>query len=107
VNNAASQVAGLLALAVFGLLFFHVFSPSLDRGLKRAEVSAEVAQEIDAQRVKLAAIETTDPQGRVAVNEAFVASFRVVFWLAAGLAGAASLSAATILRRRNDATTRG
>jgi len=106
VNNAASQVAGLLALAVFGLLFFHVFSPSLDRGLKRAEVSAEVAQEIDAQRVKLAAIETTDPQGRVAVNEAFVASFRVVFWLAAGLAGAASLSAATILRRRNDATTR-
>jgi len=85
-------------LAVFGLLFFHVFSPSLDRRLKRAEVSAEVAREIGEQRVKLAAIETTDPQGRTAVNEAFVASFRVVFWLAAGLAGVASLSAAIILQ---------
>jgi EmrB/QacA subfamily drug resistance transporter len=98
VNNAVSQVAGLLALAVFGLLFFRVFSLSLDQGLKRAEVSNEVVQHIDGQRMKLAAIETTDPQGRTAVNEAFVASFRVVLWLAAGLAGAASLSAAVILR---------
>lgn len=103
VNNAASQVAGLLALAVFGLLFFRVFSPSLDRGLKRADVSAEVAQEIGAQRVKLAAIETTNPQGRTVVNEAFVASFRVVFWLAAGLAGVASLSAAIILQAEKTA----
>jgi EmrB/QacA subfamily drug resistance transporter len=98
VNNAASQVAGLLALAVFGLIFFRVFSPSLDRGLKRAEVSAEVAREIGKQRVKLAAIETKDTQGRAAVDEAFVTSFRVVFWMAAGLAGAASLSAAAIVR---------
>ncbi|HEY6377040.1 MAG TPA: MFS transporter [Edaphobacter sp.] len=104
VNNAASQVAGLLALAVFGLLFFRVFSPSLDRGLKRAEVSGEVAQQIDDQRTKLAAIETADPQGRTAVNEAFVASFRVVFWLAAALSGAASLSAAVIVR--SEKTTR-
>jgi EmrB/QacA subfamily drug resistance transporter len=98
VNNAVSQVAGLLALAVFGLLFFRVFSPSLDMGLKRADVSAEVALHIGEQRAKLAAIETPDPQGRMAVDESFVASFRVVLWLAAGLAAAASLSAAVILR---------
>jgi EmrB/QacA subfamily drug resistance transporter len=103
VNNATSQVAGLLALAMFGLIFFRVFSPALDRGLKRADVSAEVAQEIGTQRVKLAAIETTNAQGRVAVDEAFVTSFRVVFWLAAGLAGAASLSAALILREEKAA----
>jgi EmrB/QacA subfamily drug resistance transporter len=99
VNNAVSQVAGLLALAVFGLLFFRVFSPALDRELKRAEVSSVVAQEIGGQRMKLAAIETSDVRGREAVDDAFIRSFRVVLWLAAGLAGAASLSAALILPR--------
>ena len=99
VNNAVSQVAGLLALALFGLIFFRVFSPALDKGLKRADVPAEIAREIGEQRVKLAAIETTDERGRTAVDEAFIASFRVVLWLSAGLAGAASLSAALILRR--------
>ena len=99
VNNAVSQVAGLLALAVFGLLFFRVFSPALDRELKRAEVSSVVAQEIAGQRLKLAAIETSDVGGRGAVDDAFIRSFRVVLWLAAGLAGTASLSAALILPR--------
>ncbi len=103
VNNAASQVAGLLALAVFGLLFFRVFSLSLDRELKRAEVSMEVAKEIGGQRVKLAAIQTSDPQGRTAVDLAFVTGFRVVFLMAAGLAGAASLSAAVIVRSKKTA----
>ena len=97
VNNAVSQVAGLLALAVFGVLFFQVFSQALNRGLKRADISADVSRKIEGQRTKLAAIETDDVRGKGAVDEAFVASFKVVLWLAAGLAGAASLSAALIL----------
>ena len=101
VNNAVSQVAGLLALALFGLLFFRVFSPALDQGLARADVPAEVVQGIDGQRMKLAAIETDDARGKRAVEEAFVASFRVVLWVSAGLAGAASLSAAVILERES------
>jgi MFS family permease len=100
VNNAASQVASLLALAVFAPIFFHSFVPSLTRGLEKAQVSEETARGIIEQRAMLGAIETTDPRGRQAVEGAFVTGFRVVTLLAAGLSVAASVSAAATMKRR-------
>jgi hypothetical protein len=96
VNNAVSRVAGLLALALFGLIFFRVFGPALDRRLDRAAVPMQVRQEIEGQRARLAAIATGDERGRAAVNEAFVAGYRVVLWMAAGLAVAASFGGSLI-----------
>jgi EmrB/QacA subfamily drug resistance transporter len=96
VNNAVSRVAGLLALALFGLIFFSVFGRALEKRLDTMAVPVEVRREIEGQRAKLAAIETTDARGRTAVNEAFVASYRVVLWMAVGLAVAASLSGSLI-----------
>jgi EmrB/QacA subfamily drug resistance transporter len=103
VNNAVSRVAGLLAIALFGLIFFGVFERTLDKRLARAGVPAAEARQIEEQRARLAAIETHDARGRVAVDEAFVTSFRVVLWLAAGLAVAASLSGGLILRTEGGA----
>jgi len=103
VNNAVSRVAGLLALAVFGLIFFSVFGRMLERRLDQAAVPMEAKREIEGQRAKLAAIETKEIRGRAAVDEAFVASYRVVLWMAAGLAVAASLSGALILRAEGGA----
>jgi hypothetical protein len=100
VNNAVSQVAGLLALALFAPIFFHVFSPSLERRLDRDEVPAPIAQHVEEQRAKLGAIETNDRQAREAVDGAFVTAFRVVTLLASGLAVAASLSAVATIRGR-------
>jgi len=100
VNNAVSQVAALLALAVFAPAFYAVFSPSLTRGLERSGASAEVTQQVESQRIKLGAIETSDATGRAAVDEAYVAGFRAVVLLAAGLAVAASGSAALTLSKR-------
>jgi EmrB/QacA subfamily drug resistance transporter len=99
VNNAVSQVAALLALAVFAPVFFAVFSQSLSRGLERTRASAEVAQHVESQRIRLGAIETNDASGRAAVEGAFVAGFRVVVLSAAGLASAAAASAALTLSR--------
>ena len=99
VNNAVSQVAALLALAAFGLIFFNVFAQRLERNLARSRLPEQVIQQIEGQRAKLAGIETNDLIGRAAVDEAFVAGFRTVLWLAAGLAAAASLSAVLILPR--------
>ncbi|WP_263367212.1 MFS transporter [Edaphobacter bradus] len=99
VNNAVSQVAALLALAVLAPVFFHVFAPSLSHGLERAGASVEVVQQVESQRIKLGAIKTSDSSGRAAVEEAFVASFRVVVWVAGGLAAAASASAALTLSK--------
>ncbi|HTH54013.1 MAG TPA: MFS transporter [Edaphobacter sp.] len=98
VNNAVSQVAALLALAVFAPAFFHAFSGSLEKNLAAAQISDATTRRVMAQEARLGAIETADAAARRAVDEAFVNGFRVVTLAAAGLAVAASASAAATIR---------
>jgi len=100
INNAVSRTAGLLAIAVLGIVMLHSFNSHLDRQLQTLGVSAEVKQVLDSQRTKLAGAElptNIDPVvGRLlkqAVDESFVAGFRRVVAVAAGLALLSALSA--------------
>lgn len=101
VNNAVSRVAGLLAIAVFGWLMASVFEPRLQQAIASAGLRADLADALWSQRDKLAAIEL--PQGlqgdaadaaRDAVRSSFVAGYRWIMAVSAGLAFASALVAA-------------
>jgi len=106
VNNAVSRVAGLLAIAVFGLVMSSVFSRRLERNLNAAALPAGVQEQVYTQRARLAAVETTDPQARRAVGESFVAGYRTVMLIAAGLAFVSSASAAALIDRKESLPSR-
>lgn len=98
VNNAVSRVAGLLAVAVLGLVLTMSFNRSLSQRLSAGNISEAARIEIQQQQNKLAAIETTDAAGRQAVEESFVSAFRVVVLIASALGFASSISAALLIR---------
>jgi EmrB/QacA subfamily drug resistance transporter len=98
VNNAASRVAGLITIALFGTVLAGVFNQRLSASLDGLGVSGSLRREVDAQRSKLAAAVVPIGERRV-VEESFVAGFRVVMLLAAGLSFAAAGSSAVFIRR--------
>ena len=102
INNAVSRVAGLLAVAAFGALLGGVFQSTLIERLNHLDVAPAVQARIEAQRSKLAAAETDDPRGREAIEEAFVAGYRRVLWVAAAVALASSVSAGSLPSDRPD-----
>jgi hypothetical protein len=92
VNNAISEAAGLLAVAVLGLVMSHAFNRGLEQGLQEAKVPAAIQEEIRGQESKLAAIEIPPrvPAAQrtsltQAINESFVDGFHWVTALGAAL----------------------
>jgi MFS family permease len=98
INNAVSRLAGLLAVAVFGIVLSSVFDRELDRRL--VDLPGEVRHAVDAQRDKLAGAETNDPRARRDIQESFVAGYRRVIGDAALLAVASSIGAALLIEQR-------
>ncbi|HXW14020.1 MAG TPA: MFS transporter, partial [Terriglobia bacterium] len=104
INNAVSRIAGLLAVAVFGLVMYSVFNHALTQRLSVLRLPPPVQEQINAQRPRLAAAETADPLGRRAIDESFVAGYRMVLWIAVALALLSSVSAAALIESDHKAS---
>jgi EmrB/QacA subfamily drug resistance transporter len=105
INNAVSRAAGLLAIAVLGIVIFFVFDRALTRRLARPDIPASLRQTIDAQRNRLAGIELAEsvpPPERALVRNAvdlsFVDGFRVVMLTGAALAFGSAIIALLLIR---------
>jgi EmrB/QacA subfamily drug resistance transporter len=112
VNNAVARTASLIAIAVLGVVMLSVFETRLDQRLSSSNLPSSVAENVQGQSIKLAAIDI--PQNltaearlkiRRAIDESFLSGFRWVTLIAAALAAASALIAviwikATPLERR-------
>jgi EmrB/QacA subfamily drug resistance transporter len=104
VNNAIARVAGLLAVAVLGVFAYGAFSANLDARLEAMDLPGGVRSDLEAAKVDLGAAEApegvnagTVAQIERAIDESFVAGFRAVMAVSAGLALASALAAALLV----------
>ena len=107
INNTFSQMAGLLAVAVLGVLMFVSFGSSLDSRLATLDLPPEATQQLQEEKVKLGAAEapenlgpTLNAQVERAIDEAFVSGYRVVMLVATAMALISAISAALLIKTK-------
>jgi EmrB/QacA subfamily drug resistance transporter len=110
VNNAVSRAAGLVAIAVFGLLMTRAFDATLDERLAHLQAPPAMVDAVKQQRQRMAGIALpadADPTAasalREAIGESFVAGFRRVMLLCAGLGVLSAASAWWLIGARRGA----
>jgi len=99
INNAVARLAGVLAIAVLGIIMVAAFRFRLKQGLAEIELPAAMSQQLLADASKLAGLPL--PQGdartkdaiKEIIDHAFIFGFRIVMFLCAGLSLASALIA--------------
>lgn len=93
INNAVARVAGLLAIAVLGVVMVAAFSHQLNDRMAKLPISGEARAELQANETRLAALKppagvdhTTTAAIQSSIFDSFVFGFRVVLWICAALA---------------------
>ncbi|BAZ11726.1 hypothetical protein NIES4071_35520 [Calothrix sp. NIES-4071] len=107
INNAVARTASLLSIAVFSIIVQNTFNYSLDRRMTALGVPLDVQKLLDNQRIKLAAASVPESVGaffstkvKQAVALAFVDSFRLVMFIAVGLALSSALIALLMIKKK-------
>jgi EmrB/QacA subfamily drug resistance transporter len=104
INNAVARVAGVLAIAILGIVMVKLFSSSLDRSLGAGQIAPGIFDYIRSNEIKLAGMDV--PSGldadtaalvRASISHAFVFGFRTIMLICAGLSVASSATAALMI----------
>ena len=115
INNAVARVAGVLAIAVFGVVMVNAFGSRLNHSLAHVLLPPGILQKLQADEIKLAGLQAPaglNPSTKAAIKEsiaeAFVFGFRMVMLICAGLSVASAAVAwlmipkGTLCARRQD-----
>jgi hypothetical protein len=107
INNAVSRVAGVLAVAVFGIVMVSAFSNRLQHSLSGLNLAPAALHQIQSSVIRLAGLEVPaglDAQAssaiQAAIAHAFVHAFRMVVLICAALAVASAAVAARMIHAR-------
>jgi len=107
INNAVARVAGVLAIAILGIVLVKLFSSSLTRSLTGRELEPGILQYIRANEIKLAGLDLpsdididTSTFIRMSLSRAFVFGFRTVMLICAGLSLASAAIALVMIPAR-------
>jgi hypothetical protein len=95
VNNAVSRVAGLLAIAVFGVVLARTFDARVQPPLDRMTLSPAAKDALEGEMRKIAGADLTQvtsippsarPAVRAVIDSGFVFAFRLVMFCSTALA---------------------
>lgn len=107
INNAVSRTAGLISIAIFGVVMTGVFTRNFSARLQPLDIPAETRAALQAQTNRLAAIyipddlkDETKQAVKQVIEQSFVSGFRVVILIAATLALLSALFALLLIEGR-------
>jgi len=107
INNTVARAAGLLAIAILGVVMLQTFGTNLERRLAQIPVSDEVRKAITDQRMRLAAVElpaNVDATQKAAVQQvvtdSFISGFRLIVLIGAALAAMSAFSSWLLIGRK-------
>jgi EmrB/QacA subfamily drug resistance transporter len=97
INNAIARVAGVLAIAVLGIVMVHAFGSRLNHRLAQLSLPPSILQKVQVDEIKLAGLQapaSLDPSTKATIKqsvaEAFVFGFRMIVLICAGLCAASA-----------------
>ena len=109
INNAVSRIAGLLSIALLSIFVVRVFNNTLDVRIAALHASPAVRHALNAQRTMLVGAQipvsvqgTTRRAVQQAINESFVAGFRLAMEIASGLALGSALCSLLLIGPSRD-----
>lgn len=107
INNAISRAAGLIAVAVFGIILAAVFDRGFDARIASRQIAPETVKLLGTERERLTAgtvppdIPAADRAAvGVALQSGYLAGFRAVMFASAGISFSAALISLVLLPRK-------
>jgi EmrB/QacA subfamily drug resistance transporter len=106
INNAVARVAGVLAVAVLGIVMVSAFGSRLNHSLTHLSLPPYVLQKVQKDEIKLAGLQVpagldrgTTAAIKESVGESFVFGFRIIMLICASLSATSATVAWRMIRK--------